>query len=541
MASFTKVNDFVVNLANVMDMNADTFKVALSNTDPTSGTSVVTDGNGVLANCTEISYTNLSARTLQNVTSTQTGGTYKLSADDLVLTASGGSVAPFRYVVIYNDTPTSPADPIVGYYDYGSSLTLNDGDTFTIDIGTNGILTLTQQERIMAKLFNRAKMNTATTGSGTITLGTAETGFQTFADAGVSNSDVVQYVIEEGSNWEIGTGTYSSSGTSLTRTPSESSGGGSAISLGGGAKVSITAIADDFKRLQLAGSTKAEAVSGGLSVTGNITVSGTVDGRDVATDGAKLDGIEANATADQTAAEIRTLVESASDSNVFTDADHTKLNGIAANATNTAAPHYTSAITSSDVTTALGFTPYGPDATAQLDTVELGDTSGPILSKERDRNMRIKGSSGVDCGIVGIGSNNSFSFQLYGSGGTQGFLTSTWGGWAWYVDTSGNSTSQGNVTAYSDEKLKDNIEPIQNPIQKLKAIQGVTYNRNDIEGNPRHTGVVAQQVERVLPEVVMTNDEGIKTVAYGNMVGLLIEAIKEQQDEIERLRAILEG
>ena len=144
MASFTKVNDFVVNLANAMDMNADTFKVALSNTDPTSGTSVVTDGNGVLANCTEISYTNLSARTLQNVTSTQTGGTYKLSADDLVLTASGGSVAPFRYVVIYNDTPTSPADPIVGYYDYGSSLTLNDGDTFTIDIGTNGILTLTQ-------------------------------------------------------------------------------------------------------------------------------------------------------------------------------------------------------------------------------------------------------------------------------------------------------------------------------------------------------------------------------------------------------------
>ncbi len=143
MASFTKVNDFVVNLANSMDMNADTFKVALSNTDPASGTNVVTDGNGVLANCSEISYTNLSDRTLANITSTQTGGVYKLSADDKVLTASGGSVAAFRYVVVYNDTPTSPADPIVGYYDYGSSLTLSDGDTFTIDIGTNGILTLT--------------------------------------------------------------------------------------------------------------------------------------------------------------------------------------------------------------------------------------------------------------------------------------------------------------------------------------------------------------------------------------------------------------
>lgn len=143
MASFTKVNDFVVNLANVMDLDGDTLIVALSNTDPTSGTDVTADGNGILANVSQISYTNLSSRTLANVTSTQTSGTYKLSADDLTLTASGGSVAAFRYIVIYDDTPTSPADPVIGYYDYGTSLTLNDGDTFTIDIGTNGILTLT--------------------------------------------------------------------------------------------------------------------------------------------------------------------------------------------------------------------------------------------------------------------------------------------------------------------------------------------------------------------------------------------------------------
>jgi hypothetical protein len=185
----------------------------------------------------------------------------------------------------------------------------------------------------MAKLFNRAKMTTATTGSGTVTLGSASNGFQTFAAAGVLNGDVVQYVIEEGANFEIGTGTYSSTGTSLTRSPTESSNSNAAITLAGQATVSITAVADDLNRLQHGGSDKVTVSSTGASVTGNLAVSGTVDGRDVASDGSKLDGIESGATGDQTASEIRALVESASDSNVFTDADHSKLNGIEAGAT----------------------------------------------------------------------------------------------------------------------------------------------------------------------------------------------------------------
>ena len=135
----------------------------------------------------------------------------------------------------------------------------------------------------MAKLFNRAKMTTSTTGSGTVTLSSAANGFQSFADAGVSDGDVIQYVIEEGSAWEIGTGTYSASGTSLTRTPSESSNSGSAISLGGTAKVSITTVADDMNRLQNAGSDIVTVSAAGAAVTGNITVTGTVDGVDIAT------------------------------------------------------------------------------------------------------------------------------------------------------------------------------------------------------------------------------------------------------------------
>ena len=113
MASFTKVNDFVKNMANAMDLDSDTLTVALTNTDPTSGNRRDRRRKWRSSEHLEISYTNLSSRTLANVTSTQTSGTYKLSADDKVLTASGGSVAAFRYVVIYNDTPTSPADPVI--------------------------------------------------------------------------------------------------------------------------------------------------------------------------------------------------------------------------------------------------------------------------------------------------------------------------------------------------------------------------------------------------------------------------------------------
>jgi hypothetical protein len=142
MASFNKVNDFVLNAVHNMDLESDQVVVALSNTAPGSeATNPTTDGNGVLANVTQIAYTNLSSRNVTTTSSTQTSGTYKLVLSDITLTSTGGSTGPFRYVYLYNDTVTTPADPLIGYYDYGSSLTLNDGDSLTVDFSAaNGVL-----------------------------------------------------------------------------------------------------------------------------------------------------------------------------------------------------------------------------------------------------------------------------------------------------------------------------------------------------------------------------------------------------------------
>jgi len=143
MASFNKVNDFVVNAVHNMDLASDQIAVALTNTAPGSESSnPVSDGNGIVGNLTQISYSNCSSRNVTTTSSSQTSGTYKLVLADLTLTASG-TVGPFRYIYIFDDTVTSPADPIIGYYDYGTSLTLNSGDTFTLDFSpTNGVIQL---------------------------------------------------------------------------------------------------------------------------------------------------------------------------------------------------------------------------------------------------------------------------------------------------------------------------------------------------------------------------------------------------------------
>ena len=135
MATYVKFQSFVEKLAEkVHNLGSDTLTVAL-----TTNANAPANTDDVLADLTEIAYTNCSSRAITTTSSAETSGTYKLVLTDLTLTASGGTVGPFQWVIIYNDTATS--DDLICYFDYGSEITLADGETFLLDFDpTNGVL-----------------------------------------------------------------------------------------------------------------------------------------------------------------------------------------------------------------------------------------------------------------------------------------------------------------------------------------------------------------------------------------------------------------
>ena len=392
---------------------------------------------------------------------------------------------------------------------------------------------------------------------------------------------------------------------------------------------------------------KLQTGSSGITVSGNIAVTGTVDGRDVAADGSKLDGIESGATGDQTAAEIRTLVESASDSNVFTNADHTKLNGIESGATaDQSASEILTAIktvdgsgSGLDADTLDGAQPSdaasnstivkrnssgyvfanffntspndigagsvtkicaesgndgyirhaGPAAVRSFINVENGataDQTGPeINSLLSNQNITCSGLDASNSvirtdswfyndtsgnglynaattqhfysdhddywNIAGGGSANALRFRddhgstirgyVYADNSNQiGFLNSS-AAWSLKCDNSGNVTATGNVTAYSDARLKTNVNTINDALSIVGKLRGVSFDWK--ESGEHSIGVIAQEVEKVLPELVLTQqvldptgEKEVKSVDYGKIVGVLINAINELKAEVDELK-----
>lgn len=135
MASYNKFQSWVEFMTEGVNLGSDTLKVFLTNVAPVNTDSVVGDlteiaaGNGYTAGGLSVTVTS----------SAQSGGTYKLVADDLVITASGGSIGPFRYIVLYDDTVAT--DPLICWWDYGAELTLTDGSSLTLDFSAaNGVL-----------------------------------------------------------------------------------------------------------------------------------------------------------------------------------------------------------------------------------------------------------------------------------------------------------------------------------------------------------------------------------------------------------------
>jgi hypothetical protein len=417
----------------------------------------------------------------------------------------------------------------------------------------------------------------------------------------------------------------------------------------------------------------------GDTFTGDVTVpnlitSGTVDGRDVSADGAKLDNIEAGATADQTAGEIKTLYESNSNTNAFTDTLLSKLNGIESGATGNQ--------TASEILTAIK-TVDGSGSGLDADLLDgLHASSFLLRDITTTNNFNFTGSTTGAAGLYVEDSAGNYKFQLYGTGSEYGFLQAKWGAWDirkvvngdLYVRTSGtdrkvwheandgsgsgldadlldgvqgssylrsdtsdtftslsgtsltlgsgvtmqestdradllqitsstsgwagiqirNSSNEGrwsfmtdgitsgfyddengdwtvqmdenggvrlyynsserlntnsggvtvtgtctatNFNTTSDATIKTNIRTITGSLDLVKAMRGVRF---DWLWNAKpEVGVIAQEVEEVIPELVSTDENGFKSVKYGNIVAVLIEAVKEQQEQIDALKSQL--
>jgi len=399
------------------------------------------------------------------------------------------------------------------------------------------------------------------------------------------------------------------------------------------------------------GNKKLETTSSGVTVTGNIVVSGTVDGRDVATDGSKLDGIESGATADQTASEILTAIKTVDGASSGLDAD--VLDGQEGtyylnynNFTNTP----TIPTNNNQLTNGAGYitSADGGNATTldSLDSTQFlrsdtSDTASGAISLSANTahvlnfsanstndargisfNNRTALSADYNDGWLRLNNETDFSNGVYTAGNfradgvirvdssrgitnvtgsygtiqTDGSGVGNWEGYSidgrsvfmhdgsnatgiyndvdneWFIycirnsyvrlyhnastkleTTSTGVTVTGDVNSTSDIKLKKNIETIDSALDKVLRLRGVYFDWKEEEmGTDRNIGFIAQEVEKVAPEVVteiqreirdgkgvdskVINTETIKNVSYGNITALLIEAMKEQQQQIEELR-----
>jgi hypothetical protein len=269
--------------------------------------------------------------------------------------------------------------------------------------------------------------------------------------------------------------------------------------------------------------TKADAAlpKAGGAMTGAITTNSTFDGRDVATDGAKLDGIAANAN---NYSFPYTVSAAASNSTVV------QRNGsgyIFANYINTTANDVTSGVTKVMVETGNDNYIRHGSAAAVRSFLNVADGANNITNNNQLTNGAGYTTNTGDITGVTAGTNLN-------GGGSSGGVTLN-------LDSTITVTTvnAGTVNTTSDERAKEDITPITGALNKVQQLGGYSFTLKATD--EKSSGVIAQEVQKVMPELVQEGAEGLLSVQYGNMVGLLIEAIKEQQAQIDELKQKLNG
>lgn len=429
----------------------------------------------------------------------------------------------------------------------------------------------------MALVLNdRVKETTTTTGTGTVNLGGAETGFETFV-AGVGNGNTTYYCITAGAEFEVGLGTVTdASPDTLSRTTIlSSSNSDSAVDFSAGTKdvfctlpASKAVFEDASSNVTLPGIITAV----GTSVFTNLDISGDVD-----VDGTlEADAMTLNSTAITTTATLDTGI---SNNNVpkFTsgvaDDDFLRVNGTAIEgrsasevlsdigasaAAGSSSIVTTGALDSGSITSGFGTINNGSSTITTTGAITGGSLVADNITidgteidlSSGNLTIDVAGDIALDCGGGDINlqddgtqfgslendgtnfivkSERSNADMLFkGNDGGSGITALTLD-----MSEAGAATFNNNVTAFSDERLKDNIETLEDGLDKVEQLRGVTYTRDGKE----NIGVIAQEVEKILPEIVLTADDemGTKSVDYSRITAVLIEAVKELSVRVKEL------
>lgn len=418
----------------------------------------------------------------------------------------------------------------------------------------------------MALVLNdRVKETTTTTGTGTVNLAGAETGFETFV-AGIGNTNTTYYAIvhQSAAEFEVGLGTVSdSSPDTLSRTTIiSSSNSDSAVNFSSGTK-------DVFCTMPASKAVHEDA-SGNVTLPGTLDVDGGITVDNITIDGTEIDlssgdltlDVEGDIILDANGEHIRFKdngtewgnIESGSNNFNLTVSQQDKDFLILGNDDGTGFTALT--IDMSDAGTASfnhdiklpdnGKALFG----AGLDLALYSDGTNGLIESGGDLTLDVTGdivldANGADINLKDNGtiwgslSNDGTNFMLKPEISDGDFIVKGNDGGseitALTMDMSaaGAATFNDNVTAYSDERLKDNIETLTDGLDKVEQLRGVTYTRDERE----NIGVIAQEVEKILPEIVLTADDemGTKSVDYSRLTAVLIEAVKDLSARVKEL------